>query len=91
MVAWQVAGRSRARVVVSSRRGADGEPAEFLISSEVTVGARRTTRLEGRFACNRSLIESVPEAMVIGSPETDSEPQRGPRIGSSSSEVTYGC
>jgi hypothetical protein len=76
---------------VSSRRGADGEPAEFLISSEVTVEARRTARLESRLACNRSLIEYVPEAMVIGSPETDSERQRGAGIGSLSSDVTYGC
>jgi hypothetical protein len=78
-------------VVVSSRRGADGDPPEFLISSEVTVGSRRTARLESRLASNRSLIEDVPEAMVIGTPETDSEPQRGPGIGSSSSDVTYGC
>ena len=35
--------------------------------------------------------EYVPEAMVICSAETDSEPQRGQGIGSSSSDVTYEC
>jgi hypothetical protein len=89
----RLAGRRavRGRVVVSSRRGAHREPADFLISSEVTIGARRTATLESGLARNRSLIDCVPEAMVIGSPETDSEPRPGPGIASSSRDVTYGC
>jgi PAS domain S-box-containing protein len=58
--------RFMAQVVVTPRRGPEGELVGFLlISSDITEEIRRNAALQRAWASTRSMIESAPDAMVV--------------------------